>query len=81
LLFRLRSRFAGNVREEESVTHLMIGRHAAAPDWLQVGKDSQDLEAGGLQLVQQLAAVVADKPEKAAPAMPGGMGGGGMDDF
>ncbi len=26
-------------------------------------------------------AVVADKPEKAAPAMPGGMGGGGMDDF
>jgi chaperonin GroEL len=26
-------------------------------------------------------AVVADKPEKAAPPMPGGMGGGGMDDF
>src|SRR5438552_5806975 len=68
------------------------GLNAADGDYVDMFKsgivDAAKVTRSALQNAASIAAlfltteaVVADKPEKAAPAMPGGMGGGGMDDF
>src|SRR5436309_2431990 len=68
------------------------GLNAADGDYVDMFKagivDAAKVTRSALQNAASIAAlfltteaVVADKPEKAAPPMPGGMGGGGMDDF